>query len=94
MVWVRSGEELDDELVGACGELRALLAIAGRQAARRLADMPSEGFRVLATRRGAQTVKGAAQWMRNEAGVWYQPPALIWTACEWGQHYAGVGLTA
>lgn len=76
--------DLADAQVYGCLDLRRVLTDAGRSMALRLHAAAIEGFRIVAMRKGCQRVTGASQWARSASGLLYQPPALMWSECDWG----------
>jgi hypothetical protein len=80
------GDNLTDELIQSCGELKSVFRAHGRLIARLLSAPAApryEGFRIIGRRKDTGILVAAVEWTRSrETGELVQFP-VTWTACQY-----------
>lgn len=80
------GDNLTDELIQSCDELRAVLKAHGRLVARILSAPAAprySGFRIVGRRKDTGTLVAAVEWHRSRETRELVPFPLLWTACRY-----------
>ncbi|QAX94747.1 hypothetical protein HOV12_gp45 [Streptomyces phage Lilbooboo] len=80
------GDNLTDELIQSCAELKSVFRAHGRLIARLLSAPAApryDGFRIVGRRKDTGLLVAAVEWVRSRETRELVPFPTVWTACEY-----------